>query len=572
MKAYRGMIAFILALTMFMSGSSLTAFAAQETEAVEETEPLLQTEEAAEMTIPEETLPEAEPDMEASDPTEAVDDFAEETVPEDIPLGTDFESDLPAFYQEDYPDIPCGEGTIASHGSAVTALAMVASYLTGYPYTPDQLGNFFHTGTDDEIMVKAVEALGLNGYRTENVQEAFDALEKGCVAICAMNNQSVFTSSRHWIVLERMTGEGQVVVRDPLRANLEKDMLREGYEKGFPQGWISTGWEEAWIFNPEDLPETVALYTGPQPTQHEMPLYDQKDYPNVRYGSGTVATSGCGITALAMVATYMTGHTYYPDELADAFGGYNGNNVERLLYASDQLQLPWYYAENWHVVLEELKAGNVAIFLVDGRSDFTDKQHFMVASGVTEEGRVTLLDPYGPNYDNPMLKKGFEQGFTTSEIVPGYSGAWVYEVDKMPEKPFIYIEEEKPYVEPRYGSLSLTSGEMELLARMVWVEARGEPDEGQQAVAEVVLNRVVSEDFQDTVQGVIYAENQFRSTKFLKDAEPTQTQYEAVENALYGPYILPMDVTHFATYAVNDYVWGKIGGHIFCHQWSPESE
>lgn len=48
---------------------------------------------------------------------------------------------------------------------------------------------------------------------------------------------------------------------------------------------------------------------------HYVPLYFQTDYPDTRYGHGTVATSGCGITSLAMVATYLTGHDYYPDEL-----------------------------------------------------------------------------------------------------------------------------------------------------------------------------------------------------------------------------------------------------------------
>ncbi len=126
-------------------------------------------------------------------------------------------------------------------------------------------------------------------------------------------------------------------------------------------------------------------------------------------------------------------------------------------------------------------------------------------------------------------------------------------------------------MEPRYGDLKLSEEDMELLARVVWVEAQGEEDDGQQAVAEVILNRVASDRFPNTVRSVVYAENQFRSTEYIKDAEPTQTQYEAVERALYGPYILPLDVTHFATYPVNKNVWGTIGGHTFCYQWSPDS-
>ena len=98
-------------------------------------------------------------------------------------------------------------------------------------------------------------------------------------------------------------------------------------------------------------PEQQTLATEPeqqtQPTEPELqsvdavPLYFQTDYPDTLYGSGTIETSGCSITSLAMVATYMTGHVYMPDELAGYFGGYVGNNMERLEYASTQLQLPW---------------------------------------------------------------------------------------------------------------------------------------------------------------------------------------------------------------------------------------
>ena len=97
------------------------------------------------------------------------------------------------------------------------------------------------------------------------------------------------------------------------------------------------------------------------------------------------------------------------------------------------------------------------------------------------------------------------------------------------------------------------------------MEARGECDEGQQAVAEVVLNRMASPMFPDTLRGVIFAEGQFRSAKFLDDAEPYQAQYEAIENALYGPYVLPEDVFYFATSPKTDRIWGSIGGHIFCY-------
>lgn len=318
----------------------------------------------------------------------------------------------------------------------------------------------------------------------------------------------------------------------------------------------------------EPVPEETAPEPEEEPQgERTVPLYLQTDYPDNLYGSGTIASSGCSITSLAMVATYLTGHEYLPDELADYFGGYVGNNMERLEYASDMLQLPWRKATNWHDALRAMQDGSVVIVLMNQHSAFTDSQHFVVLTGLTEDGKVLVNDPYEPNYSRWDLKDGFANGFPQGYISTGYSGSWIYDTNAMPEEPFIYVEEEEPYVEPRYPEFNLTDEEINLLARMVWVEAQGEPVEGQQAVAEVVLNRLAADNFPDTLKGVIYAEDQFRSTQFLQDAEPTQTQYEAIERALYGPYVLPMDVVFFAQYPVNKNVWGEIGGHIFCYPW-----
>ena len=59
------------------------------------------------------------------------------------------------------------------------------------------------------------------------------------------------------------------------------------------------------------------------------------------------------------------------------------------------------------------------------------------------------------------------------------------------------------------GSTSLSSTELNLLARCVYSEARGEPYTGQVAVAAVVLNRVRNSSFPNTVSGVIYQPGAF---------------------------------------------------------------
>ena len=310
--------------------------------------------------------------------------------------------------------------------------------------------------------------------------------------------------------------------------------------------------------------ETADSFDWTEVYTHEFPLYSQLDYPNQRYGSGTVATSGCGITSLAMVASYLTGHTYYPDELADYFGSYGENNVQRFEYGAQQLKLPIHKADTVRDIFAAMKNGDVCVLLMNHLSLFTDTQHFIVLTGINEEtGKIMVYDSYPPNYEKWDLKRGFVEGFEEKDLMLGYNGGWIFSVRGMPEVPFIYTEE-KPEADPRYG-VELTWEEQQLLAKLIWLEARGESQEGQQAVAEVVLNRLVSGRFGDTLEQVIYGEGQFRTTPFLDEAEAWQAQYEAIDAALDGPNILPMDVMYFATYAENDQVWGQIGGHIFCY-------
>lgn len=131
------------------------------------------------------------------------------------------------------------------------------------------------------------------------------------------------------------------------------------------------------------------------------------------------------------------------------------------------------------------------------------------------------------------------------------------------------LPEQNPPVEPEPVSRypAITEDERELLARMVYLEARGESAEGQQAVVEVTMNRVVAQNFPDTVQEVLYQKGQYATAPYLETAEPTEAQYKAVDAAIFGEPVLPMDVVFFSVGGENDNVWGTIGGHTFCYQY-----
>ena len=316
--------------------------------------------------------------------------------------------------------------------------------------------------------------------------------------------------------------------------------------------------------------EQVPEETDPE-FYDEVPLYFQTDYPDVMYANDTLATSGCSMASLAMVATYMTDHKYTPDQLAQWFGGYMGTHRDRLEYASTQMQLPFEEALTIVDALQALKEGKVVIALMSKNSLFTNTQHFVVFSGMTVDGKILVNDPYEPNYTNWQLTAGFADGFEQDQVTWGFGGGWIYDKNQMPEVPFLYEPEERPVVECRYPDVELSEEDMRLFAKLLWLECRGESYDGQQAVAEVILNRLVSEDFPNTIRGIIYAEGQFPCTDDIPEATPTQTQYEAIDRALNGPYILPMEVIFYAKFKENKNFWGQIGDHYFCYayDWKP---
>lgn len=122
----------------------------------------------------------------------------------------------------------------------------------------------------------------------------------------------------------------------------------------------------------------------------------------------------------------------------------------------------------------------------------------------------------------------------------------------------------------RYAEIKLEARDCETLARLVWHEARGEPFEGQVAVVEVVLNRILSTSFPDTIEEVVYQTEpvvQFSPAKYIPTTTPTETQYRAVEEALTAErQITEADVVYFSTEAQNDRVFAEIGNHIFCRE------
>ena len=116
-----------------------------------------------------------------------------------------------------------------------------------------------------------------------------------------------------------------------------------------------------------------------------------------------------------------------------------------------------------------------------------------------------------------------------------------------------------------------SDGDLDLLARLISAEARGEPYVGQVAVGAVVLNRVRHPSFPDTISGVIYQTDAFTCIVDGQFNEPVaESAYRAAQEALNGS-----DPSGGALYyfnpvtATSAWIWSRpmivtIGNHRFC--------
>ena len=168
----------------------------------------------------------------------------------------------------------------------------------------------------------------------------------------------------------------------------------------------------------------------------DVPQYFQTVYTQP-FARGTIRSSGCGITSLAMIASYLTGEEITPDMLTN---GYRGDNPASAMHAGIKslgLNLTTY--EGWGVACQELnedgktnldaalEAGKPVIARMNSGSLFTEGGHFIVIAGKTEDGKYIVNDPNIENYYKSYMVDGFTNGFTEEQITRGLCAIYVLE-------------------------------------------------------------------------------------------------------------------------------------------------
>lgn len=160
----------------------------------------------------------------------------------------------------------------------------------------------------------------------------------------------------------------------------------------------------------------------------QIPHYLQTDYGNIPYGGGSIASSGCGPTSFAMIASYLTDTTITP---ADAVA-WCGNS-----YYMPGVGTYWSYFQaaanhfgcgsvtqtsDANQVLQALSEGHPVISS-QRAGLFTNGGHFIVLRGVTADSKVLVNDP-NDNSSKNYINREFDM---MSEVHATSNAYWIFD-------------------------------------------------------------------------------------------------------------------------------------------------
>ncbi len=149
----------------------------------------------------------------------------------------------------------------------------------------------------------------------------------------------------------------------------------------------------------------------------------------------------------------------------------------------------------------------------------------------------------------------------------GVAGIETYKALGMNDSVKVLENDKKPSAS---NNSNYTSSDLYLLAKCIYAEARGESYTGQVAVGAVILNRVASSSFPNTISGVIYQRHAFTAVSDGQiNLQPDKTAMNAASDAMNG-----WDPTYGCLYyynpavATSSWIFGRktvttIGKHVF---------
>lgn len=167
----------------------------------------------------------------------------------------------------------------------------------------------------------------------------------------------------------------------------------------------------------------------------EVPLYLQQDYPTTMYGGWPIRTNGCGITSMAMLASYLADDELTPPEMCARYGGYSHRNgTDGMIFVKEPPVMGFYLVEKTYdpnVAWQALEEGHVVIS-IQHNGYWTRGGHYIVLQEITENGLVRVRDSNIYNYRRVSAHVNDEH--TWGSITSAGSGYWIfdYKITRIP--------------------------------------------------------------------------------------------------------------------------------------------
>lgn len=159
----------------------------------------------------------------------------------------------------------------------------------------------------------------------------------------------------------------------------------------------------------------------------EVPLYLQQDYGRTKYGEFLLRTNGCGITTLAMIASYMMDDELTPPEMCRRFGQYSlpgGTDVSLFLYEPANMGFYNRTVYKDEEAYQALVDGYPVVSLHDV-GHWTRAGHYLVLEKLNEDGTIQVRDSNLFNYGR--LEDHKKDAHEWETIPPSCKVYWVFD-------------------------------------------------------------------------------------------------------------------------------------------------
>lgn len=160
----------------------------------------------------------------------------------------------------------------------------------------------------------------------------------------------------------------------------------------------------------------------------EVPLYLQRDYPDTMYGAYPIRSHGCGITTMAMLASYMTDTELTPPELCRRYGNYSHKNgTDGMMFNYTPAEMGFYLRDKVYNPTEAKAALEQGYPLVvsQNKGFWTRGGHYLLVEQLNEDGTVQVRDSNLLNYQR--LEEHAQDAFPWSTIPPQCKGYWIFD-------------------------------------------------------------------------------------------------------------------------------------------------